>query len=241
MSFLVFDIETRIDKALLRATQCRGESISDEEAFQRLREEVSQQSGGRSDFLPLSFHVPISVVLGGVGDDWILRDVDVLGADVLGEAGVTRAFWERLEGFDGTLVSFNGRGFDLPVLELRALHHGCVAPRYFNERNGLRARYGRHYDLYDFMTNNGALRLRGGFDLLARLIGLPGKGAVSGGDVQALWEAGRWEEIHRYCRADVIQTYFLLLRVEYMRGRLSSALLHEVHEAARAFRDELAV
>ena len=71
MSFLVFDIETRIDKALLRATQCRGESISDEEAFRALARGVSaSESGGRSDFLPLSFHVPISIVLGGVGDDW---------------------------------------------------------------------------------------------------------------------------------------------------------------------------
>ena len=52
-----------------------------------MREQVGQQSDGRSDFLPLTFHVPISVALGGVGDDCVLRGVEVLGADVLGEAG----------------------------------------------------------------------------------------------------------------------------------------------------------
>ncbi len=239
MSFLVFDIETRIDKGLIRATQYRGEAVSDEEAYRRMRDEARRQSDGRSDFLPLSFHLPICVAMGSVGADHVLRQVEVLKADVLGEAGLVRAFWERLEAFDGTLVSFNGRGFDLPVLELNGLRHGCAAPRYFNQRGGLRARFGRHYDLYDFLCNSGAARLRGGFDLVAKLVGLPGKGEVTGGDVQELWEAGRLDEIHRYCCRDVIQTYFVFLHVERLRGRISSERLSEVEKATRAFRDEL--
>ncbi len=240
MSFVVFDIETRVDKALLRTTQFRGEEVSDQEAYDRLRAELRGQSEGRREFVPLSYHVPISIALGTAGADYVLREVEVLKADELGETGVVRRFWERLESFEGTLVSFNGRNFDLPVLELQALRHGCVAARYFNERNGLRARAGRHYDLYDFLTNSGAVRLRGGFDLLAQLVGLPGKGDVAGADVQGLWEAGRWHEIHRYCVRDVIQTYFLLLRVEHLRGRLSGERLHEVEAATQAFREQLA-
>jgi predicted PolB exonuclease-like 3'-5' exonuclease len=169
----------------------------------------------------------------------VLEEIEVLRADERGEAEVVREFWRRLDPFEGTLVSFNGRGFDLPVLELQALRHGCPAPRYFGERNGLRARHNRHWDLYDWLTNNGASRLRGGFDLIAKLAGLPGKGAVSGADVQMLWERGRWEEIHRYCASDVLQTYFVFLRLEYLRGRLDADGLARVEAATAAFRRRL--
>jgi predicted PolB exonuclease-like 3'-5' exonuclease len=134
------------------------------------------------------------------------------------------------------LVSFNGRGFDLPVLELQALRHGYSAPRYFGDRGGLRGRTPRHCDLYDVLTNGGASRLRGGLDLVAKLVGLPGKGAVSGGDVQVLWQRGCWPEIHRYCRDDVVQTYFLFLRVERMRGRITSERLAEIEAATAGYR-----
>jgi predicted PolB exonuclease-like 3'-5' exonuclease len=115
------------------------------------------------------------------------------------------------------------------VLGLAALRHGCCIPRYFE--GGCRHRYAD-----DFLTNRGAYAVRGGFHLLVRLVGLPGKGEVDGAGVQALWEAGRLPEIHAYCRRDVIQTYFLFLRLELMRGRIDSAAL----AATAAFRDELA-
>jgi 3'-5' exonuclease len=233
MTYLVFDIETRIDKALLRSVLHRGDTVSDEDAYQRLREGQRLQYG--DDFIPTSFHVPISIALGSVESDYVLRQVEVLRAEDGGEDEIVRQFWSRLETFDGTLVSFNGRGFDLPVLELQALRHGVSAPRYFGERNGLRSRFGRHLDLYDFLTNTGAVRLRGGFDLAARLAGLPGKGKVAGGDVQSLWEQGRVEEVHRYCADDVIQTYFLFLEIERLRGKLSPQRLTEVQQASASF------
>jgi len=237
MSFLVFDMETRVDKALVRAVQYHGQAIGEEAAYERMRDELRRETGG--EFFPLTFHVPISIALARAGDDHVLDGVEVLGADALGEAGLVQAFWSRLEAFDGTLVSFNGRGFDLPVLELHALRHRCTAPRYFGERNGLRVRFGRHCDLYDWLTNTGASRLRGGLDLVAKSIGLPGKGAVSGADVQALWERGRWNEIHAYCRDDALQTYFLFLRVEYLRGRLSGEALARAEAATQAYRSSI--
>ena len=235
MSLLVFDIETRVDKALLRATQFAGLEISDDEAYERMRDRLRYESDGRSDFFPVTYHVPISVALVSAGDDYGLSGVEVLGADRLGEDGVAREFWRRLEAFEGTLVSFNGRGFDLPVLELQALRHGCALPKYFgNERNGLRQRFGRHVDLYDWLSNSGVVRLRGGLDLIAKLVGLPGKSGVAGGDVQRMWERGRWEDIHRYCADDALQTYFVLLRVEQLRGRLAADQASALATAARA-------
>lgn len=236
MSYLFVDIETRIDKALIGATRFHEDNLTEDEAYERVRTELRQLG---SDFFPISYHVPISIGLGTAGPDRVLREIEVLRADAIGEAAVVRAFWERIEAHDGVLVSFNGRGFDLPVLELQALRHGCAAPRYFDERNGLRSRSGLHCDLYDLLTNHGISRLKGGLDLLAKLIGLPGKSAVSGRDVQALWETGRVAEIHDYCRKDVIQTYFLFLHVERLRGRLTPEELRHLIDAARAFRLEL--
>lgn len=234
MSFLVFDIETRVDKALLRATQFAGLEIGDDEAYERMRDRLRHESDGRSDFFPVTYHVPISIALVSAADDYALTGVEVLGADRLGEAELVREWWRRLEAFDGTLVSFNGRGFDLPVLELQALRHGSSLPRYFGERNGLRQRGGRHLDLYDCLGNFGAARLRGGLDLIAKLVGLPGKSGVAGGDVQRLWERGRWMDIHRYCADDALQTYLVLLRVEQLRGRLAAEQVAALTAAATA-------
>ena len=61
----------------------------------------------------------------------------------------------------------------------------------------------------------------------------------AGADVQGLWEAGRAAEIHAYCRQDVIRTYFLFLRVEQLRGRLTPERVQEIEAATRRFRDEL--
>jgi 3'-5' exonuclease len=219
MRYTIVDIETRIEKNLVRAVYFPHTDIGEEEAYQQVRQRLQKEQG--SDFFPLSFHVPISIAVGQVNEERILTAVETLHESDYGEETLVRSFWQRLERFPGTLVTFNGRNFDLPVLELQALKHGCSAPRYFGSKTRNRYAEEGHYDLYDFLTNHGAHRLRGGFNVLAKLIGLPGKSEIDGSMVQQLWEDGRLPDIHRYCRQDVMQTYFLFLRVELMRGRLS--------------------
>ena len=216
MRYIVFDIETRVDKQLVRKVFFRGETLSDGDAYGRMRERLRGESG--TDFFPVTCHVPVSIAVGEVNGDGHLASLRTLGD---GEEQMVRDFWQYLLGFDGTLISFSGRNFDLPVLELQALRLGLVLPTYFNEPKRFRARYAeRHYDLYDFLSNGGAYRLRGGFDVLTRLAGLRGKSDMEGSKVQEQWEAGNLEVIHRYCRDDVLQTYLLFLRVEVMRGRM---------------------
>jgi 3'-5' exonuclease len=241
MSFAIFDIETRIDKALIQAVIYPHEDLTEEQAYRRFRQQIVEEREGRSDFLPISFHVPISIVVGNVSGNHVLTAVEVLCAQDYSEEGIVCEFWRRIEAFPGTLVSFNGRAFDLPVLELQALRYGCQAPRYFNEKYGHRYRYSEewHYDLFDFLSNAGAYRIRGGFNLLVRLMGLPGKTWIDGSMIQGLWEAGQLNTIHAYCRRDVIQTYGLFLRIELMRGRLSPHEYRVAWEAAAPFRQEL--
>ena len=239
MPFAIFDIETRIDKRLVNETQFRGRGLSDEAAFETLRRELVEERG--SDFFPLSFHVPVSIAAGSVSSDYLLQSVESLAEREYSEEQLVREFWERVGKFRGCLVSFNGRQFDFPVLELQALRYGCAVPSYFGEDSLYRRRYqvGKHLDLYEFITNFGAYRVRGGFDLLLRTIGLPGKGKIDGSQVQELWDGGRLAEIHEYCRRDVIQTYYLFLRVELLRGRLTAERYGQLLDHTAQFRQTL--
>jgi predicted PolB exonuclease-like 3'-5' exonuclease len=120
-----------------------------------------------------------------------------------------------------TLVTYNGRGFDLPVIAIRALCHGIPLPWYYKDR-AVRARYSDegHLDLCDWLGDHGATRV-GGLDAIARLIGLPGKVGVDGSQVEGLYAAGDLGAIERYCLGDVAQTALLLLRFRLIQGELS--------------------
>ncbi|MBV8772166.1 MAG: ribonuclease H-like domain-containing protein [Deltaproteobacteria bacterium] len=238
MEFAIFDIETRIDKQLLNRVFFARDGISDDEAYVRFSEELRARGG---DFFPLTLHVPISIVVGHVNDDHALSRIVNFGVPDDSEERVVSRFWALLEDFAGCLVSFNGRRFDLPVLELAALRWGISAPHYFDADDSARSRYSpeRHLDLCDYLTNFGEVGLRGGMDLLLKMLGLPGKLVMNGAMVQEYFDAKRYNEIHHYCRADVIQTYFLFLRIEMMRGRLSRTSYQAACSAASAFFEEL--
>ncbi len=233
MAFAVFDVETRVDKHLLNQVYFEGQGLSDSDAFERYREELRRRR--ESDFFPITLHLPISIAIGNVGDDYVLSSVESLALGDYSEQNLVREFWTRAERFAGTLVSFNGRRFDIPVLELAALRHGIAAPNHFSDESLARNRYSgaRHFDLFDYLSNFGAVSLAGGMDLLLKMIGMPGKTGMDGSMVQEYFETGRLEEIHRYCRNDVVQTYFLFLRVALMRGEISDDVYRAASEASQ--------
>lgn len=237
MRYTILDIETRIDKHLVRQVYHPDADISDDDAYAQVRQHLGQEHG--SDFFPVPFHIPVSIGVGQVDEDRGLAAVETLGGEDADEETIVRTFWQRFERFRGALVTFNGRGFDLPVLELHALRYGCPAPHYFSGKARYRFSEEGHYDLYDFVTNYGAQRLRGGLNLLTKMIGLPGKVGIDGSQVQQYWEAGRLAEIHRYCRRDVIQTYFLFLRLELVRGRLTPEQYADLIQRSASFRQQL--
>jgi predicted PolB exonuclease-like 3'-5' exonuclease len=238
MEFTIFDIETRIDKQLLNRVFFAHDNISDDEACRRFREELRTRGG---DFFPLTLHVPISIAIGNVTRDHILHSVQTFGMSDNSEEELVCEFWRRIEDFRGCLISFNGRHFDLPVLELAAMRWGISAPHYFDNGDSARSRDAleRHLDLCEYLTNFGAVGLRGGMDLLLKMLGLPGKLAMNGAMVQEYYDSGRLDEIHRYCRTDVVQTYFLFLRIELMRGRLDQTGYQAAWSAASPFLEEL--
>ena len=126
-----------------------------------------------------------------------------------------------------TLVSFNGRTFDIPLMEMSAFRFGLSIPAWFNlhERtyDQKRNRYNMnsHLDLQEVITNYGATRLNGGLNLVANVLGKPGKMGIAGHMVQDLYNEGELGKINDYCRCDVLDTYFVLLRTKVLTGQLT--------------------
>jgi predicted PolB exonuclease-like 3'-5' exonuclease len=116
------------------------------------------------------------------------------------------------------LITFNGRGFDLPVLAARCLRWGVPMSRLFDRDVRYRYQDDGHVDVCDQLTDYGAVR-PSSLDGLARSIGLPGKQGVDGSQVEGLWLSGGLDQIRTYCMGDVVQTAFLFLRWLLLRGQ----------------------
>ncbi len=150
------------------------------------------------------------------GDSYRFDGLRVLSGP---EPEILAEFWRLAEGMK--LVSFNGRRFDLPVLEARSLRHGLALPWYFADRS-VRADPDLHLDLLEFLSN-GEPRNRARLDDYCKLVGLPGKMGVDGAQVASLFADRRVDELEAYCATDVLQTLGLFLRVQRLRGRCRAA------------------
>jgi 3'-5' exonuclease len=217
--FVAIDLETVPDEDLVAAVDAEPERPYAEKV-RRLLDERRTRSGGRTDFLPIPYHRPVvACSLEAEESDGVVRVTDA-GAwtdrDPAGEAAFLRRTWQRIAG--RTVVSFHGRGFDLPVLEMRSLKLAVPAARWFQ---GARAEGAEeHLDLLDLLSN-GRVAPAAPLDLYAKLVGLPGKEAVAGRDVHALYASGALDRIAAYCMTDVVQTWLLFLRYRLVEGTLS--------------------
>ena len=227
---LVFDIETIPDVAGLRTLHALDTALSDAEvaefAFQK------QRARNGSDFLPL--HLQRVAVISFVLRDAEKFEVRSLAEPKFGEAQIIQRFFNGIEKFTPQLVSWNGGGFDLPVLHYRGLIHGVAAPRYwemgegdyrdsrdFKWNNYISRYHSRHLDLMDLLAMYQP-RANAPLDELAKLMGLPGKLGMDGSAVWQAWQDGRIAEIRDYCETDVVNTYLVYLRFQQMRGILSA-------------------
>jgi predicted PolB exonuclease-like 3'-5' exonuclease len=226
VAYLVFDLESVADGALVSRLRYPGEMLDPPAAIQRYRDELMAKF--ESDFIPYTFQYPISVAVAKVAADFRLLDVVVLDDPAFRPHVIAENFWRGWERYHRpTLVSFNGRGFDLPMLELAAFRYGVSLPGWFLARakssDQPRNRYNiaAQLDLMELLTNFGSSRFVGGLNLAANLLGKPGKMDVQGHMVQDLFNAGRLAEINDYCRCDVLDTYFVFLRTRVLIGELS--------------------
>lgn len=223
--YLVFDTESAADGELVAKLRYPGEGLAPHQAVARYRAELMEKHD--SDFIPYSFQYPVCVAVGKVSADFRLQDVVVLDEPRFRPHVMTENFWRGWEKYRRpTLVSFNGRSFDLPLLELAAFRYGLALPGWFNlsdpayEQKRNRYNLQCHIDLHELLTNYGTTRFTGGLNLLANLLGKPGKMQVQGHMVQDMHEGGQLHEINDYCRCDVLDTYFVFLRTRVLLGQL---------------------
>ncbi|HYA47730.1 MAG TPA: 3'-5' exonuclease [Burkholderiales bacterium] len=219
---LAFDIETVPDLDGIRLLRGIDAALADRDVAEFAFRERRAQTG--QDFLPLHLHRVVAIACA-------LREGESfrcwsLGSAADGEGELIRRFFDGIEKYTPQLVSWNGGGFDLPVLHYRSLVHGLSAPRYwdtgdedreFRFNNYLSRYHARHLDLMDLLAlyqSRNYVRL----DELARLLGFPGKLGMEGSKVWEAFRAGEIGAIRNYCETDAANTYLLFLRFQLLRG-----------------------
>jgi predicted PolB exonuclease-like 3'-5' exonuclease len=223
---LVFDIETVPDVEGLRRVHRVPPGVSDDGLLDWVTQTRRAQTGG--DFLQLPFQRVVAIACA-------LREGGTFRVWSLGEASdpepeLIRRFFDGIDRYTPQLVSWNGSGFDLPVLNHRALIHGVTASRYwdwgdddrdFKFNNYLARFHTRHLDLMDVIAQYQP-RASAGLDAIARLCGFPGKLGMDGSDVSAAVAAGRINDVRTYCECDVLNTFLVYQRFRLMRGEVDA-------------------
>ena len=215
----VFDCETVPDSHSLRKVY--GYEGSDYEVA--LKAQIKQKKLTGSTFLPVNFHkiVCISAVIADEFGKFIR--VNTMKMD--SEKDAIEQFLNLLNKHSPRLISYNGRGFDLPMMMIRAMKYNLSAPAYYDTTNkweNYRSRYdGKfHLDLLDHISEYRAvsgLKL----DTLCASLNLPGKFDVHGDQVLNLYSNKEFDKISVYCESDVLNTYMLFLKYELLKGNLT--------------------
>ena len=221
-STLVFDIETVPDVDGLRRLYGMGPALSDHDVAEFALQRRRAATG--SDFLPLHLHRVVAIACAlREGDSFRVWS---LGAPSDGEAELIRRFFDGIDKYTPQIISWNGSGFDLPVLHYRSMLHGLSAARYwdmgeddreFRFNNYINRYHTRHLDLMDLL----ALYQPRGYvplDDFARLCGFPGKLGMDGSKVGEAFRAGRIEQIRNCCETDAANTHLVFLRFQLLRG-----------------------
>ena len=237
MSILVFDIESVPDYEAGRKIHKLTDDLSDKDVVKAMQHLQFQKSG--SEFMPL--HLQKIVAISVLFENRDQLKVWSLGNKDSDEEEIIKRFFEGIEQHTPTLVSWNGGGFDLPVLNYRSLVHGVQAPRYwetgdddssFRYNNYISRFHWRHTDLMDVLAN---FQPRAGakLDQIATMLGFPGKFGMDGSQVWDKFQEGAIDEIRNYCETDVLNTYLVYLQFEMIRGRCSRGLLEQKLERVK--------
>lgn len=223
-NLFVFDIETIPDTEATARLLGIG---ADELDTQTLRDHLAQYhleiTQGKNDFPRQPFHrvVAISFLTAEIHRDeenesYVFRELRSGGREDASERDLLLGFFQHLERIKPRLVTFNGRGFDLPVLKYRAMKHGITAS-WLHTAGDKWNHYGHRYstdwhcDLVEVLSDFGA-SARVKLNEVCAVFGIPGKMETEGADVAALYDAGDLAAIRDYCELDVLNTYLVYLR-----------------------------
>jgi predicted PolB exonuclease-like 3'-5' exonuclease len=237
---MVYDLETIPDIAsgrrLLNLPDAPSEAVA--EALFARRE---LQTQGSSRFLPHHLQKVITISVVVATPEWV--KVWSLGEPESSEHELLERFFEGIQRYKPNLVSWNGSGFDLPVLHYRSLLQGVSSARYwdngerdqdFKWNNYLSRYHYRHLDLMDVLAGY-QNRAFAPLDEIALMLGFPGKLTMQGSEVFEQYQRNNIQAIREYCEIDVLNTYLIFLRFQYIRGYLTDQGLHSEEERLKQY------
>ncbi len=241
---LVFDLETIPDAKALRSLNSEWQALDDDAQVIELALAARRESHG-TEFLPLHLHKVVAI-------GCVFRDINGFRVRCLGKEGdpepvLLNSFFKTIERYTPRLISWNGSGFDLPVLHYRCLIHGIQAARYWDlgdddrdfKFNNYIGRYHlRHIDLMDLLAKYNP-RANAPLDDLAKLCGFPGKLGMDGSQVWKAWSEGRRAEVRAYCETDVVNTWLVYSRFRLMRGELDPQAYDDEIELVRSSLEQI--
>jgi predicted PolB exonuclease-like 3'-5' exonuclease len=222
----IFDCETIPDIDLVKSSfKLEGDNSLElsTKAFEL------QESKSGSSFLPIPFHQVVAISAVICDDFGRFKRVNSIEGE--NEREMISNFLSFIDKHNPKLVSFNGRNFDIPMLLVRAMKYNLSCPAYFEVENkalnkskwdNYRYRFSDrfHVDIMDHMSEFGAVRGLN-LNLLCTMMGIPGKFDVSGDEVHKLYYEGKIKEIKEYCESDVLNTYWLFLKYELLKGNIT--------------------
>ena len=224
--FFVFDVETIPDFDFLRNVLNSHDS-TEEDLLIQASEELTRNNSG---FLPPMYHHMVSWV--GL---WVenmgkpVQKVSWNGSDE--KVGLKQLFDALLTYKDFGLIHHNGRGFDLPLLTYRSMHHNMQMPIRLNHYD-IRYRFSKvNVDLMDEFSNYGASSYPK-LKHLGHLIGIPFKQTGEGNEVLQMYRDEKLDEIEHYCYEDVMATYVVWLRMKFTLGDISEDIFSNLNERA---------
>jgi 3'-5' exonuclease len=225
---LVFDIECVPDVAGIRRVFDLPADLDDDAVCEWFAQRRRGGSASGNDFAPHYLQRVVAIACALRNDSgfrvWSIGEADDPEPELI------RRFFDGIEKLTPQLVSWNGGGFDLPVLQHRALIHGVAAGRYwdwgdedkeFKFNNYLARFHTRHLDLMDVLAMY-QFRANAPLDAMARMCGFPGKIGMDGSEVAAAVARGELREVRNYCETDVVNTMLLYQRFRLMRGEIAA-------------------
>jgi predicted PolB exonuclease-like 3'-5' exonuclease len=239
MNILVFDIETVPDtEGGAKLLDLKG--LSKKNIIKAMEHTQFQKNG--NIFQPLHLHKIIAIsVLYKNNEKLSLLS---LGEEDSKESDLLKLFFGIIDKYQPQLVSWNGKGFDSPVMHYRALLHGISSIKYWdkgeNDRdfkwnNYLNRYHDRHLDLMDVLSG---FKKPASLTDIAQLIGAPGKYGIDGSKVADYYLENDIRKIRDYCETDVLNTYLVYLRYQLLSSSVTSEKYNELIKEIFSLLDE---
>ncbi len=234
---VIFDIETIADISSAKRMYPHLAELDDDGAYKALIAMRQEEAG--SDFMRLPLHKIACLSMLWVSDtsmklkSFSLQDMD--------EKSILQTFFKIFTGKTlPNLVSWNGSGFDIPVILYRAMHHRLSAPKFLQEdsdmkyNNYLSRYHTRHLDLMDKLTLYAGYN-RQPLDIVAGLCGFAGKQDIDGSMVAELVAQEDWQSLTTYCESDVLNTWLVYLRWQLLAGHITDDMAQNLESATRQY------